>query len=610
MHRRFGYWIALMAVAAAPALADPGDPPARVARLNYISGSVSFRPGTVEDWTEATLNFPLTNGDHLWSEQASQTELHVGSTALRMGQTTALAILNLDDRNVQLSLTEGTLNLRVRNLGPDENYEIDTPNSSIALLRPGNYRIDVNSERNISYVTVWDGEADVTGAGATFPVSFGQRAEMFGSGPQQLMAAPPPGEFERFCETRDRREEQSQSARYVSRDMTGYEDLDQYGSWRPEPEYGNVWIPSAMPIGWAPYQYGHWAWVEPWGWTWIDQAPWGFAPYHYGRWAYRPAMGWFWVPGQMGPRPVYAPALVAFVGGVGFGAGVAWFPLGPREVYRPSYRVSNVYMRRMNGNDLNATNVRYVNRGAPGAITMVPRDVFVQARPVHGAVMRVDARMAGRGEVVGMTAPVAPTRMSVMANPDGRRIAAPPARFVERPVIARTAPPPPPVSFASRERSLAGNQGRPLDPAAVDNLRRVAPAGAQAVRTLPAPQGGFRRPTAVEEPARPAAQPARGMPGADPQSRPPARVEGERPPITAPGRQVEQRPAQPGNQRPAQAVPVPQPNNERPAQAQPRNERPAQAAPAPQPRNERPAQAAPKNQPKPDKKDDGKGKDK
>lgn len=47
---------------------------------------------------------------------------------------------------------------------------------------------------------------------------------------------------------------------------------------------------------------------------------------------------------------MYAPALVVFVGGGGmaFGDNVAWLPPGPREVYVPSYPVSQAYMNQVN----------------------------------------------------------------------------------------------------------------------------------------------------------------------------------------------------------------------------------------------------------------------
>ncbi len=60
-----------------------GDPPNRVGRLNFLSGTVSFHPESVDEWAPATLNYPLTIGDHLWTDQDGQAEVHVGSTAIR-----------------------------------------------------------------------------------------------------------------------------------------------------------------------------------------------------------------------------------------------------------------------------------------------------------------------------------------------------------------------------------------------------------------------------------------------------------------------------------------------------------------------------------------------
>src|SRR5690349_12541707 len=96
--RKAGFILTLLAASLAVAQEPAGgDPPSRVVRLNYIQGQVSFRPGSVDEWTAATLNYPVYNGDHLWADQGAQAEMHIGSTAIRMGSETALAVLNLDD---------------------------------------------------------------------------------------------------------------------------------------------------------------------------------------------------------------------------------------------------------------------------------------------------------------------------------------------------------------------------------------------------------------------------------------------------------------------------------------------------------------------------------
>ena len=104
--------------------------------------------------------------------------------------------------------------------------------------------------------------------------------------------------------------------------MTGYEDLDRYGEWVSEPEYGTLWFPTRVSSGWAPYREGRWTWVRPWGWTWVDEAPWGYAPFHYGRWV-QVRNRWAWHPGRRVDRPTWSPALVAFVGGSNWSVSIA-----------------------------------------------------------------------------------------------------------------------------------------------------------------------------------------------------------------------------------------------------------------------------------------------
>jgi hypothetical protein len=511
MFRRIELWSAFLIVAALPALADPGDPPTRVARLNYETGAVSFRPGSVDDWAPATPNYPLTTGDHLWADKGAQAEMHIGSTAVRLNSETALAFLNVDDRTVQLSLTAGTIHVRMRNLGDDQSFEVDTPNVAITLLRPGDYRISADGDNAMSFLAVRAGDAELTAGGTAFPVHARQAARITGtdSVSRDLVDVPPPDAFDAWVQGRDRAEETSQSVRYVPREMIGYEDLDRNGVWREVPPYGWVWTPTRMAVGWAPYRYGHWAWIGPWGWTWVDDAPWGFAPFHYGRWAFV-AGGWVWIPGRIVERPVYAPALVAFVGGPRFslslsigggGGGVAWFPLGPGEVYQPAYHVSTAYVQNINVThvtnvtnitnvtNVNVTNVHYVNQSVQGAVTAVPQQAFVSSRPVGQIATVVPAQQAAQAQVVGTTAQVAPRAESVVAASNaGAPVARPPAQALQRTVVAKTTPPPAPIPFAAQQQALQASQGRPLEPAALNNLRSSQPVTPQVRSAVPRAQ--------------------------------------------------------------------------------------------------------------------------
>jgi hypothetical protein len=440
------------------------DPPGRVARLNYIQGSISFQPGGESDWVQANPNRPLTTGDNLWADRGSRGELHIGSTSIRIGSETGIIFLNLDDRTVQIQLAEGSLNVTVRRMEGGDAFEIDTPNLAFTLDRPGNYRVDVRPDGSATAITVRSGEGEATGGGNEFHMDSGDYATFSGTDTLTYDGgdAARPDDFDNWCRSRDDREEHSESARYVSRDVIGYDDLDDYGQWRTVPDYGTVWFPTRVSAGWAPYRFGHWAWIAPWGWTWVEDEPWGFAPFHYGRWA-EVGGGWCWVPGPVVVRPVYAPALVVFVGGPRFGTsvsfggggGVGWFPLGPREVYVPPYRTSERYMQRVNVtnttvnvvnvtnvyNNVHVNNVNYMHQRNVGAVTVVSHDTFVNARSVGTATMRVDRQEIQRAEVQ-RTLQMAPDRRSVVGGGASATVR-PPESVMRRQVVAKETPPPP-----------------------------------------------------------------------------------------------------------------------------------------------------------------------
>ncbi|MBZ5701345.1 MAG: hypothetical protein LAN84_05810 [Acidobacteriia bacterium] len=612
----FGAALLLAVFAPQRAAADEDDPPGRVARLSYTRGQISFQPAGTDDWVSAVVNRPITTGDKLWTERDARAELHMGSAAIRLSGETGFSFLNLSDRIVQIRLTEGAINVRLRQLDPDEMFEVDTPNLAFTLLRAGEYRIEVNEAGDATVITVRSGDGEMTGGGQALTVHADQRATFTGT--EQLSAdvddAGGYDDFDEWCRDRDRRAEHAISTRYVSRDVIGYEDLDEYGEWVAAPDYGYIWMPTTVVVGWAPYRYGHWVWISPWGWTWVDEAPWGFAPFHYGRWVHWRGR-WGWIPGPYVVRPVYAPALVAWVGGPHFsltltfgrGGGVAWFPLGPREVYIPPYRVSPTYVTNVNVtnttvNNVYVTNVynnytanretdiRYVNRGAPGAVTAVPRNVFASAQPVARNNVQVNEREAARAPV-SPGAAIAPQQRSVLgAGAEGANVARPPAGLQNRAVVAKTPPPPRPVPFAAQQKALQENQGRPLDP---EQMRRIRPAGEER-----APRANVRvappapKPVPVEKVAPP--RPGRPAPPERPQARPPVK------PPEAPAQ-----PAQPEAARPAQPVrPAPQApppaeriREDRPPAAQ---RPPAQAPPtqAPQVRTqERPQQPPPSERP-------------
>jgi FecR protein len=490
------------------------DPPGRVARLSYSVGSVSFQPGGEGDWVQAVANRPLTTGDNLWADKDSRAELQTGSTSIRMDSETSVTFLDIDDHMTQLKLSQGSIFVRVRHLDDGDTFEIDTPNLAFQILRTGEYRVDVNADGNETDARVWSGRGEATGGGNSYVVVANQLARFTGTDQlnHDIEQIPAHDDFDNFAFQRDDREDHAESSNYISPEMTGASDLDEYGRWRYVADYGPVWTPVAVASGWAPYRYGHWVWVAPWGWTWVEDEPWGFAPFHYGRWAFVES-SWCWVPGPVYVRPVYAPALVAFVGGGGFGVGVgvgvAWFPLAPREVYVPWYRTSPAYVNNVNitntrvnvtqvtnvynttiinNNTTNVTRINYVNQHVTNGVTAVSHETFVNARPVNGNLAQVNQREIENAPVVHNIA-AQPVRQSVMGA--GRsETAKPPATVVNRQVVATRQPPPP--------RAPLG-QGHLAEP----NVRTEAPSQAQAARPA---QPQSPRPTNTPRPEPPTMQ--------------------------------------------------------------------------------------------------------
>jgi FecR protein len=512
----------------AAALSAFADPPGRAVRLQYISGAVSIQPGGVNDWVEGVVNRPLTTSDRVWTDKEARAELHLGSAALRMNAETSLTLTNVSDDVVQIELDQGTLNLHIRHLFGGETYEIDTPNQAFTILKAGDYRFDVDPNADTTSVAVFRGEGEANGQGPGVKIKSGHQATFTGGTSMQYQMASAPGfdGFDDWCRVRDDREDHARSYQYVSADVVGASELDEYGTWRTVGEYGPVWVPTVAP-GWAPYHYGHWVWVEPWGWTWVDDAPWGFAPSHYGRWVYTGGY-WAWAPGPVVvARPVYAPALVAWVGGPQFGVslsfggggGVGWFPLGWGEPYVPSYAVSRTYFQQVNVSNThitnitnvtnnyyvsnnnttvvnnNISNIRYANQNVRGAVTAVPTRTMTNAEPVAKSAVAVPASEIKPASFT-TAAPVAPARTSVLGANANARAAVPPTQVTARPVVSHVAPPPKPVPFEAKQEVLAKNPGRPLDAGTEAELRKSianrpqpAPAPAKAQSTQPTQPG-------------------------------------------------------------------------------------------------------------------------
>jgi FecR protein len=465
---------------------------ARAAQLSYAEGSVSLEPAGTNTWTAAAINRPLTLGDRVWADRDSRAEIDIGDAVIRLGSTTGFSFLNLDEQTAQMQVTAGTVIVHIDSLASGEQDEIDTPNVALTLQQAGTYRVEVNDSGDTTVVKVAEGAALATGGGQSYPVAAQQSVTFTGTSAlaAEYATLGAPDSLDDWSLQRDQQEQQQAAVAqdYVPPDTVGGDDLGSYGSWQDTPDWGYAWFPS-VDADWAPYSLGYWVWISPWGWTWVDDEPWGYAPFHYGRWGYS-GHRWCWIPGPRGVRPVYAPALVAWVGGAGVGvaagARVGWLPLGPGDRYGAG-----------------ATNARFVNSGVPGAVTVVPRNVFTSALPVHPHRVTLPQQSMASLRPTTAAPAIAPGRQSVLGMNAGMSVKAPPNAIAMRPVVARLAPPRAPVSFAAEQAAIRANGGRPLSVTQLSRMRPYTPA--VPVR-LTSPTRSNRPPGAAGQPTQSGAQ--------------------------------------------------------------------------------------------------------
>jgi hypothetical protein len=528
--------IAVMAQQGADEPQIPGavdlDPPTRAARLSYVEGAVSVQPVGVEDWSAARTNRPLSSGDQLWSDRGSRAEIDLGSAILSVADSSFVALLDLGDAAVRLRVSAGRANITLRDADPGSSFEVDAPNAAVSLVRPGSYHIAVDSAGNTS-ITMRDGQAQIiTSAGQSIILRGGQGAQFAADGAVEVAPLGPADEFDRWCARREQRWAADQGASgYVSSDVVGSQDLADNCDWSDEPDYGYVWYPTQVASDWAPYRYGRWLWITPWGWTWVDNAAWGYAPFHYGRWAYL-RQRWAWVPAPPGGRAVYAPALVAWMGGPGATA-VGWLPLAPGEVYLPGQRVSARYLQDVNlsntriDNNGYITSVyqnptlqrRYANRVVPGALNVVAPSSFTSGQPIAPRLIAPPPEWSGAAATPRPPA-IAPSPQSVLGPGGQTPVKRPPIALVIRPVLARHEPPPVPARSAPAAHATSGTRAALVT--AVTPVTVVAPAAnTNATRATPAA-------TATPEPSRSTPIDRRVIPERSPQYQPPAQ---SRPPL-------------------------------------------------------------------------------
>jgi hypothetical protein len=490
------------------------DPPPIAGSLAAIAGSVSFHTAGETQWSPATLNYPVTNGEGFWTEPQASATIDIADDTVVMDESTEFDVTTLDQSQFVATEAQGAIFVHLNSLNQGQTLLVNTPRGAVQISQPGEYEIVAGDTNDATTITVVQGAAHISGTNLSIDIGPNQTATITGSDTlqgavgafqedaflkAQLQQVPPPPR---------------QSVPQECQTMTGGQQLASYGSFTQTAQYGQVWYPSDVPSGWAPYRDGHWAYVAPWGWTWVDNARWGFAPFHYGRWTQIDGR-WGWLPGGGAPYvrgsyPIYSPALVAFVGvggaGLGFSVGAggyapAWIPLGPREPYYPWYHFHEGYFARINSfygvprtiiergpTYYNTVNIHennyFINRGAA---TVIPPAAFARGQSAMAAGRPLPERAFAEARPLAGRLPVRPTAFTPNLPPEAAR------HF-------NIALPPHPVHIAAGPQIVAATPGA----RAVPELRRAALP--QNVHGVPAQA----RPGQIEakRPGQPALRPA------------------------------------------------------------------------------------------------------
>ena len=639
-HRAAG-WVGIAAWLVAALVSLPAraqapledEAPARVGRIADVGGDVYHAPeDRASDWSAIGINYPIASGDNLWVAEGGRAEIDVGVAQLRLGGETNVHVARLDDRAIAFFVAQGRAILRLRMLDGGEVARIDTPNTQIVLTRPGLYRIDVTPDRLRTTLVVREGEATMPTQGGMQQVLPGQTAQADGLDATyvDVRHGIATDGFDTWSANRDRRYQRRTATQYVSPQMVGYAELDDYGRWENDPTYGAVWYPTlGSDPDWAPYRNGYWTTVGTYGWTWVDYAPWGYAPSHYGRWVHHGGR-WGWCPGAYIARPYWAPAMVGWVGGAGWatlgigGPVYAWAPLAWGEPLRPwwgncSYRCWTQYNRpyavRTDERNYRAPPAQYVNASRPGGVTAVGSAAFTGQKPVRANLVNVPPSQAA-ALPVAMSAPSARPSgaQKPLVKPGTANTPAPASTYyssARRDAIGRPAFPGATTSTSIQGGTKPGIGATPSTPMP----RNAAPAREYPVT----PPASYTQPSSKPSPAASAPSTTSSVPmGAPPPTRyvapvqretvqtytsPPQRAAPAQPMYTAPVQRETAQPYVP----PQRAAPHPQPM---PAQSAPSSGAPvpqARIAPPPAPQVQQAPPPAPAAAPAPPPREAGRG---
>lgn len=369
--------VALLLIAVQSSLAGVIQP----ARLKYLDGEVLFRMADADEWSTASINTPLDEGDTVWCPEGSRAEIQLSDGSLvRLDGGSQLNIIANEDQFIHLNLASGRLYVRTRQSVTTGSLQIDADDTTVLPAERTRLRLDMLPDGQED-VSIFKGSAYVEGNGSRTRVRAGEHIALE-DGHSELLPLKSPDRWENWNMERDRAlSVYAKSGSYLPEELVSYSgELESSGSWERVPEYGMVWRPTVLLADdWAPYRYGYWGWRGG-DYVWISAESWGWVPYHYGRWTVIGSIGWCWVPPARGDV-YWGPG---YVGWYRTGNHVGWTPLAPGEKYY-GYGHYGRHSVNLATTIVNSSTIEYRNRHHRGGVTVLNQNDFLKGRHANVA---------------------------------------------------------------------------------------------------------------------------------------------------------------------------------------------------------------------------------
>ncbi|HEY2389686.1 MAG TPA: FecR family protein [Candidatus Angelobacter sp.] len=292
---------------------------ARIVRVSYVEGEVVLDSG--HGYESVTMNVPIT--EHNWLQTRSngwaEIQFEDGSI-IRLAPETVIAFDELDrasagGTSTVVDLDQGEAEFKIlKHEGSD--FKIAVKNKTITLGHSGFFRVTSTNDDPLE-VAVLKGDLSVHDPESGDDIAVNKN-ETFVLNPADvaeyaLNKGTEADELDEWSRQRDDSLRAYSAANHYTQSpyQYGASDLNYYGQYTDDPEYGSVWQPNGVGTDWDPFSNGYYAdsGIGP---TWVSSYPWGWMPYRYGRWVFINARGWFWQPGgwnrlNNGPRFTNAP---------------------------------------------------------------------------------------------------------------------------------------------------------------------------------------------------------------------------------------------------------------------------------------------------------------